>query len=130
MNAGVLPTPNKALRRSTGGLHLRGRPIIVDRALGLWKYQDDSTVIPEEEFWHPQKATRPPDGSVFHTPTTTCYLRRCKVWFEECYDHWVAATPELQFIEDTTFQGPYYIAGKELDNLPKELLEVSPLATP
>ena len=28
------------------------------------------------------------------------------------------------------FQGPYYIAGKELDNLPKELLEGSPLATP
>ena len=70
------------------------------------------------------------DGSVFHTPTTTQYLRRCKVWFEECYNHWVAATPELRFIEDATFQGPYYIAGKELDNLPKELLEVSPLATP
>ena len=38
------------------------------------------------------------------------------------YDRWVAATPELQFIEDATFQGPYYIAGKELNNLPKELL--------
>ena len=86
--------------------------------------------MPEEEFWHPQKATRPPDGSVFHTPTTTRYLRRCKVWLEERYDHWVAATPELQFIEDAAFQGPYYIAGKELNNLPKGLLEVSPLATP
>ena len=39
-------------------------------------------------------------------------------------------TPELRFIEDTAFQGPYYIAGKDLDNLLKKLLEVSPLATP
>ena len=91
--------------------------------------EDDNTVIPKEEFWHPQKVTRPPDRSVFHTPTTTHYLRRCKVWFEERYNHWVAATPELQFIEDAAFQGPYYIAGKELDNLLKELLEVSPLTT-
>ena len=35
-----------------------------------------------------------------------------------------------RFIEDAAFQGPYYIAGKDVDNLPKELLEVSPLTTP
>jgi hypothetical protein len=59
--------------RGKGGLFLKGRPIHVDKALGFWKYQDNHTAVPDEEFWHPQKATRPPDGSVFHKPTDTCY---------------------------------------------------------
>ena len=130
MNTGVLLTPNKAIRESRGGLSLKGRPILVNRALGLWKYQDNNIIIPEEEFWHPQKATQPPDRSVFHHLTKTGYFRKYKVWFEERYDHWVTAAPELQYVEDATFQGPYYISGKESDNLPRELCEVSPLAIP
>ena len=50
------------------------------------------------------------DQYFIHSLTSTRYVRRCKVWFEEHYDCWVAATPELRFIEDAAFQGPYYIA--------------------
>jgi hypothetical protein len=50
----VLPTPNKATG-GRGGLFLKGRPIHVNKALGFWKYKDDQTAVPDEEFWHPQK---------------------------------------------------------------------------
>jgi hypothetical protein len=96
---------------------LKGRPIHVDKALGFWKYQDNHTAVPDEEFWHPQKATRPPDGSVLYKPTNTRYRN---------------TYPELEYVEDAAFQSPYFIPGKS-ENLPTHLrpvLEVSPLATP
>jgi hypothetical protein len=131
LNAGVPPTPNKATR-GRGGLFLKGRPIHVDKALGFWKYQDDHTAVPDEEFWHSQKATRPPDGSVLYKPTDTRYRNTYKVWFDKRFDCWVTRCPELEYVEDAAFQSPYFIPGKS-ENLPAHLrpvLEVSPLTTP
>jgi hypothetical protein len=131
LNAGVPPTPNKATK-GRGGLFLKGRPIHVDKALGLWKYQDDQTAVPDKEFWHPQKATQPPDGSVLYKPTDTRYRNTYQVWFDKRFDRWVTRCPELEYVEDTAFQSPYFIPGKS-ENLPAHLrpvLEVSPLATP
>jgi hypothetical protein len=113
-------------------LSSKGRPIHVDKALGFWKYQDDHTAVPDEEFWHPQKATRPPDGSVFHKPTNTHYRNTYEVWFDKRFDRWITRCPELEYVEDAAFQSPYFIPGKS-ENLPTHLrpvLEVSPLATP
>ena len=132
MNAGVLPTPNKATRGSRGGLYLHRKEIIVDRALGVWKYKDDSTVVSDDEYWIPQKANRPPDDSFLHKPTDTRYREGYKVWFEPKYSRWVTLNPEYAFVEDAAFQSPYFISGTEKqlpDNL-RPSLEVSPLATP
>jgi hypothetical protein len=132
LNAGVPLTPNKATRGTRGGLFLNRREIIVDRALGVWKYKDNNTVVSDDKYWIPQKATRPPDGSIFHKPTNTCYCKGHKVWFESKYDCWVTLNPEYKYVKDTAFQSPYFISGGT-EHLPKNLrpvLAVSPLATP
>ena len=72
-NAGVAPTPNKAIRGDHGGLFLHGRKIYINRALNIWKFRDNNSVIADDEFWHPQKADRPPNNAYFHVPTETYY---------------------------------------------------------
>jgi hypothetical protein len=100
--------------------------------LGVWKYKDNNTVISDDEYWIPQKATRPPDSSIFHKPTDTCYRKGHKVWFESKYNRWVTLNPEYEYVEDAAFQSPYFISGGT-EHLPENLrpvLAVSPLATP
>jgi hypothetical protein len=132
LNAGVPPTPNRATRGTRGGLFLHSRPIHIDKALGLWKYKDDNTAVPKDEFWHPQKGNRPPDYSVLHKQTDTHYHKGHKVWFQEKYQCWVTLNPEYQYIKDAAFQSPYFIPGGP-ENLPDHLrpiLQISPLTTP
>jgi hypothetical protein len=100
--------------------------------LGVWKYKDNNTVVSDDEYWIPQKATRPPDSSILHKPTDTCYHKGHKVWFESKYDCWVTLNPEYEYVKDAAFQSPYFISGGP-EHLPKNLrpiLAVSPLATP
>jgi hypothetical protein len=100
--------------------------------LGIWKYKDNNTVVSDDEYWIPQKATRPPDGSIFHKSTDTRYRKGHKVWFESKYDRWVTLNPEYEYVEDAAFQSPYFISGGT-EHLPENLrpiLAVSPLTTP
>ena len=116
------PTPNKAIRKDKGGLFLHNKQIYHDRGQHCWRYKNDNTEVPEEEFWIPQMANRPPDCTFLHKATNTYYHKKNKTWFNKCYDCWLKETEDkLCFIDNKSFLSLYLIPGRFEENLPDSL---------